>query len=224
MKKIISILLCLFLAVSFASCKVRLPDSDNASSAVPSVSSVQSESSEDNRSEESAQPPQSEDNSSSSAPQSAPRQTEKPTVSSAPSETASTAPQQINSCKISINCKTVLDNMDKLNPDKRSVIPADGIMLPEQSVALKDGDTVFDVLNRVTRKNRILMESSVTPAYGSRYIEGIGNLYEFDCGESSGWLYSVNGEFPNTGVSTVKVKNGDVIEFIYTCRLGDTLK
>lgn len=223
MKKIISLLFCFAVILSFSSCKVRLPDAENGSSAIPQISSVQSESSVESSSAESAQPSQSENSSSTQAPQSAPKQTE--TQPAAPSsETAASQPQQINSCKISISCKNVLNNMDKLNPDKRSVIPADGVILPEQSVVLKDGDTVFDVLNRVTRKNRIQMESSVTPAYNSRYIEGIGNLYEFDCGDSSGWLYSVNGEFPNTGVSTVTIKNGDVIAFIYTCRLGDTMK
>lgn len=41
------------------------------------------------------------------------------------------------------------------------------------------------------------MESNWTPAYNSAYIEGIGNLYEFDCGNLSGWMYSVNGVWPD---------------------------
>ena len=32
--------------------------------------------------------------------------------------------------------------------------------------------------------------------YNSYYVEGIGNLYEFDCGSESGWMYKVNGWFP----------------------------
>ena len=43
------------------------------------------------------------------------------------------------------------------------------------------------------------------------YIEGINNLYEFDCGEQSGWMYSVNGWFPNYGCSRYQLKDGDVV-------------
>ena len=64
-----------------------------------------------------------------------------------------------------------------------------------------EGESVFDVLKRVCRENKIHMEFSETPVYQSAYIEGIGNLYEFDCGEGSGWMYRVNGEFPNYGCS-----------------------
>ena len=64
------------------------------------------------------------------------------------------------------------------------------------------------------------MAFQVTPVYGSAYIEGINNLYEFDCGDLSGWMYSVNGVFPNVGCSQVQAAEGDVICFVYTCDLG----
>ena len=56
--------------------------------------------------------------------------------------------------------------------------------------------------------------------YNSVYIEGIGNLYEFDCGELSGWLYKVNGKTPGCGCSQYTLKDGDVVEFMYSCSLG----
>ena len=49
---------------------------------------------------------------------------------------------------------------------------------------------------------------------------GINNLYEFDCGQGSGWMYSVNGVFPNYGCSSYKPANNDKIAFRYTCELG----
>ena len=61
------------------------------------------------------------------------------------------------------------------------------------------GESAFDVLQRVCRENKIHMESSFTPLYNSAYIEGIGNLYEFDAGSLSGWMYTVNDWFPNYG-------------------------
>lgn len=70
------------------------------------------------------------------------------------------------------------------------------------------------------KKNRIHMEFENTPMYNSNYIEGIGNLYEFDCGDLSGWTYSVNGWFPNYGCSRYKLKDGDKIQWRYTCDLG----
>lgn len=66
----------------------------------------------------------------------------------------------------------------------------------------------------------IPMEFSYTPLYRSAYIEGIGQFYEFDCGELSGWMYRVNGEFPNYGCSLYELKAGDKVEWVYTCDLG----
>ena len=53
------------------------------------------------------------------------------------------------------------------------------------------------------------------------YIEGIANLYEFDCGPLSGWMYQVNGWFPSFNMGQYKIERGDSIELIYTCDLGE---
>ena len=123
-------------------------------------------------------------------------------------------------CTISISCATILDNMDQLPAEKTDLVPADGWLLETVEVNFAKGESVFDVLQRVTRDNKIHMEYSDTPMYNSAYIEGIGNLYEFDCGSGSGWQYSVNGWFPNYGCSGYELQNGDVIEWVYTCDLG----
>ena len=96
-------------------------------------------------------------------------------------------------CTMLIECGTILQNIEMLDPDKLSVLPSDGIILKKTSVSFNDGETVFDILCRETRNRQIHMESSYTPVFNSAYIEGINNLYEFDCGEGSGWVYSVNG-------------------------------
>ena len=59
--------------------------------------------------------------------------------------------------------------------------------------------------------------------YSSAYVEGINNLYEFDVGSLSGWMYNVNGWYPNYGCSRYQVKDGDVVEWCYTCDLGEDL-
>lgn len=122
-----------------------------------------------------------------------------------------------NYCTLSISCATILDNMDNLLKSKVDLVPEDGWLLKPQRVEFNEGESVYDVLLRVCKENEIHMEASWTPIYNSAYIEGIGNLYEFDCGYMSGWMYKVNDWFPNYGSSRYELKNGDVVEFKYTC-------
>lgn len=123
-------------------------------------------------------------------------------------------------CRLSISCANLVDN-DSLDEAKRPLVPADGWLLAPVDCTFSEGESVFDVLQRVARENKIHMEFVETPAYNSVYIEGIGNLYEFDGGPQSGWMFSVNGEFPNYGCSAVKLNDGDVVEWVYTCDLGN---
>ncbi|MGN0394840.1 MAG: DUF4430 domain-containing protein [Coprococcus sp.] len=137
------------------------------------------------------------------------------------SESSTEKPSSLPKCTISISCKTILNNMELLDKSKKSIVPKDGWILKKVTVEFNSGDTVFDVLERVTKKYGIQLEYSYTPLYGSYYIEGMYNLYEFDCGHLSGWMYSVNGSFPNFGCSKYVLKDGDVIEWVYTCDLGE---
>ena len=123
------------------------------------------------------------------------------------------------SCVLSIRCDTALGS-SALTPETAALLPDDGAILPDTSVSFVQGESVFDVLLRETRERRIQMEFSETPVYASVYVEGIGNLYEFDCGALSGWMYRVNGEFPNYGSSRCTLQDGDVVEWVYTCDMG----
>lgn len=125
-----------------------------------------------------------------------------------------------DTCTISISCATILNNMDKCDESKRGLVPADGVILPAVTVTFSQGESVFDVLQRVCKEKKIPMEFSWTPMYNSTYIEGIYNLYEFDVGDGSGWMYKVNDWFPNYGCSRYQVQPGDVICWVYTCDLG----
>ncbi|MDO4793096.1 MAG: DUF4430 domain-containing protein [Filifactor alocis] len=123
-------------------------------------------------------------------------------------------------CTLSVSCKTILDNIDLLDKNKLEVVPEDGVIYAEKEVVFYDGESVFNVLQREMKKNKIHLEFEMTPVYNSNYIEGINNLYEFDCGELSGWMYKVNGWFPNYGSSRYRLRDGDRIEWVYTCDLG----
>ena len=150
-----------------------------------------------------------------------PAVTSEPAASPEPAAepTAPEAPA-VPGCTISIRCDVLLDNMDALDAEKRDLVPQDGCLLAETVVALEENDTVFDVLQRATREQKLQMEFSTTPMYDSKYIEGIGNLYEMDAGALSGWTFSVNGTFPCCGLNLCPVSDGDVIQILYTCDLG----
>jgi len=123
-------------------------------------------------------------------------------------------------CTISISCNTILNNMDKFDQSKLEVLPDDGIITAAAEVEFYEGENVFDVLLRATKDKGIHMEFVSTPIYNSNYIEGINNIYEFDCGELSGWMYKVNDWFPNYGSSRYMLNDGDKVEWVYTCDLG----
>ena len=129
----------------------------------------------------------------------------------------------IYTCTFSIECSTIVNNLDQLDPDKLEMVPYDGVILKTVTVTFYEGESVFDVLQRVCIENKIHMEAEWTPIYNSAYIEGIHNLYEFDCGALSGWMYKVNGWYPNYGCSRYQLKDGDVVEWRYTCDLGNDI-
>lgn len=125
---------------------------------------------------------------------------------------------------ISIRCNTILDNWDDLDPalQEENYVPSDGVILPPTEYVLRPGDTVYDILSRAVRYNRIQMEyqGADKNSYGSVYIQGINYLYEFSCGPLSGWMYRVDGVFPEFGCSRYELRDGQVIEWVYTCDLG----
>ena len=138
-------------------------------------------------------------------------------------------------CTIEISCQTILDNIDKLRPEKKPFLPKDGYILTETTVSVKEGSSVFDVLTAVCKQNTcpdkcaycrqsgIQIEYNDNNSFGSQYIRGIHQIYEKDCGLSSGWMYSVNNTFPNYGINNYIVSNGDQIKILYTCDLGEDI-
>lgn len=123
---------------------------------------------------------------------------------------------------LTIRCDTVLDNWENLDPALKyeEYVPSDGVILARTEYVLREGDSVYDILDRAVRHNKIQMECVYTQNYGSIYVQGINHLYEFSCGELSGWMYTVNGAFPNYGCSKYLLSDGDEIVWCYTCDLG----
>ncbi|QQP13286.1 S-layer homology domain-containing protein [Lysinibacillus agricola] len=97
-------------------------------------------------------------------------------------------------------------------------ISSSEVPLKETKVELYPGETVFDVLKRVTKQNGIALSYRETQ-YGT-YIDGINGLYEFDRGPLSGWMYRVNGSFPSYSAALYTLSPGDNVEWLYTLDLG----
>lgn len=117
-------------------------------------------------------------------------------------------------------CSTVLSHMDIIDPavNPPEVVPEDGVIIARCEVSLPEGATAFDALAAAARKQRVRVDYTGS-AYGT-YVRGIGYVTEFGFGELSGWMYTVNGEFPDVSVSDQVLGSGDVVEFRYTCDLG----
>ena len=126
-------------------------------------------------------------------------------------------------CTLEIRCDTLLPRLDQLTEGKAALVPENGILLDTVEVEFEAGESVFDVFRRVLRAEKIHFEYVDASAYDSVYIEGIGNLYEFDCGPQSGWMFCVNDQYPGLGCSAYTLADGDRIAFRYTCDLGADL-
>ncbi len=121
---------------------------------------------------------------------------------------------------MSITCETVAGEGEE------SVTPSDGIILPETEFTLDEGSTVYDCLIYAAKKYKIQIEDNTQTLsdHSRAYIAGVNYLYEFDYGNLSGWMYSVNGEFADRGCGEYTLNDGDCIKWQYTRNIGDDLK
>lgn len=138
-------------------------------------------------------------------------------------------------CTVRIECNTIYDNLSKLKEGKNDFLPSSGVILDNVQVELSGDESAFDVIKKACEENActdnckyckangVQIEYTYTPAFNNYYIEGIHQIYEKDCGTQSGWMYSVNGTFPDVGSSSYTVSEGDVIVFAFTCNMGEDI-
>lgn len=138
-----------------------------------------------------------------------------PTPNTAASVPAGTTEKKV---RLTIQCTGILSHRELWKEGIEEVVPDDGIFF-SGDCKFVEGDTVYDILKKICREKNIALDSQYTPVYGTYYIQGIGNLYEFDCGSESGWKYTVNGKMPGEGCSSYKPDNGDDIVFYYDYQL-----
>lgn len=82
--------------------------------------------------------------------------------------------------------------------------------LPATSFTVAEESTVLDVFELALKDGHTWTNA------GGNYIAEIDGLAEFDNGANSGWMYTVNGLYPNRGLAEQPVAEGDAIVFHYT--------
>ena len=114
---------------------------------------------------------------------------------------------------LSVDCRTAVDHGSSVAAE----IAPDGILLNAVTLTLEKGANVFDAL----QKSGLVVGSQSTSM--GRYVYAIQSLAEKACGSKSGWMYSVNGVFPNKSCDKYLLGDGDVICWRYTCDNGKDL-
>lgn len=136
---------------------------------------------------------------------------------------APTSPPQVNgnenekiTVTFSVDCRNAINYGILSQGSFAQVLPADGIILSTSAITVKNGENVMSALKKILKENRINFSIS-----SSGYVRMIGGLSEFDCGAYSGWMYKVNGVLPSVSTKSYPLKDGDKVEFVYTCKMGD---
>ena len=127
-------------------------------------------------------------------------------------------------CTVSVSCTNAVKNIKKMKNGSAKIIPKSGIILKKTKVTLKSSDTVLAATRRVLKSKNIALSCKNETSVGSAYIEGIGGLFEFDGGDESGWMFSINGKFPSKGCNKIIVENKANIVWAYTLNLGKDVK
>jgi len=103
-----------------------------------------------------------------------------------------------------------------------SIVSDDGsFILEETEMAIEDGDTVLDVLVSAGKANKIPVVYSGTKK--AAYVEGIDNIFEFDKGPESGWVYLVNGKTPSMGCGDYALQDGDLVTWRFVTSLEEAM-
>ena len=105
------------------------------------------------------------------------------------------------------------ENPDPIEADSEVVtitVIGDGEIIETTEYALREGESALDLLLRSAKYNRVSVDAS------DGYVRGIGGLYEFDRGQSSGWLIFVNGEKITSGADSFILSDGDRVEWRYS--------
>ena len=119
----------------------------------------------------------------------------------------------VGTVTMTIRCDTIVGKTDN------EYVPKNGVILDTTEFDLAEGETVYDILSEAARTYGIQTENSGGASFV--YISGINYIYELEYGDLSGWMYHVNGESPSVSWDEYVLSDGDKIEWLYTCDIGN---
>jgi hypothetical protein len=80
-----------------------------------------------------------------------------------------------------------------------------------KQVTVNAGASVYDALKA----------TGASISGSSTYVSSINGLAEKACGSGSGWMYKVDGVYPNYACGKYKLSGGESIVWAYTVTKGD---
>ena len=86
-----------------------------------------------------------------------------------------------------------------------------------KEIALMPNDTPYTVLKRIG------LNVDAAGSGNNIYVTEINGLSEFQHGPGSGWMYCVNGSYPQRSAGAYKLRAGDVVEWQYTTNFGEDI-
>ena len=124
----------------------------------------------------------------------------------APSASGSGKQQQAAPAPATITVTVTIDasNAHKVNASYPS-------SMGSKQVTVKAGASVYDALKA----------TGASIGGSSTYVSSINGLAEKACGSGSGWMYKVNGVYPNYACGKYKLQGGESIVWAYTVTKGD---
>lgn len=117
---------------------------------------------------------------------------------------------------------TVTMSIDIKTAYQKGYIDYQWIVQPTKLELEKDS-SAWDALNKMAKSKGIPVVKRGRK--DNLYVSHINSLGEFDFEQGSGWMYNVNGRYPNYGCDNRKsvLKDGDVIQWRFTLNVGKDL-
>lgn len=115
--------------------------------------------------------------------------------------------------ELNIDFRDILRNKDSIPEDVVEKVPESGYLTKSEKVSVEKGSSAWDVVKTYLDENNIPYDAQESQ-YGV-YIKGVNNINASDAGKNSGWMYNVNGETPNVGISGYTLTDGDKINLFY---------
>ena len=131
-------------------------------------------------------------------------------------------------CQVNINgiisTKKIVMKKSEVDPDPKPPEKVNlyikgykGTILDKKGIIINNNESLLSLTTRILDEYNIEYENR------NGYITSIDNQRELDRGKDSGWMFSINGVYPNVGAGLVRLKDGDSVRWLYTENLGEDI-